>query len=181
MTTRSLPRGTASLRAESGWILHPVRKLWHRDLPACFPDSGSTAFQHLSLLVLELPSAALAPSREGGSRAQVFNWSADRDHEPCPFGATYQLARNALAATITTDGSLKADRGHVLVLYDVRNPAFLGGGRAARQWQLVGDASLHQGLFRQLNWQSLLASLVNAVELAYLVDGFGEKYGLEPD
>ena len=98
----------------------------------------------------------------------MFNWSADRDHEPCPFGATYQLARNALAATITTDGSGKADRGHVLVLYDARNPAFLGGGRAARQWQLVGDASLHQGLFRQLSWQSLLTSLVNAVELAYL-------------
>ena len=45
---------------------------------------------------------------------------------------------------------------------------------------MVG-ASLHQGLFRLLSWQSLLATLVNAPELAYLIDGLGEKYGLEPD
>ena len=37
----------------------------------------------------------------------VFNWSDDRDHEPCPFGATYQLARSALAATVRTDGDIK--------------------------------------------------------------------------
>ena len=111
----------------------------------------------------------------------LFDWSPDRDHEPCPFGATYQLARNALAATITTEGGLKPDRGHVLVLYDARNPAFRAGGKADRQWQLVVGASLHQGLFRLLSWQSLLATLVNAPELAYLIDGLGEKYGLEPD
>ena len=110
----------------------------------------------------------------------LLDWSPDRDHEPCPFGATYQLARNALAATITTEGSLKLDRGHVLVLYDARNPAFRAG-KADRQWQLVVGASLHQSLFRLLSWQSLLATLVNAPELAYLIDGLEEKYGLKPD
>ena len=111
----------------------------------------------------------------------LFDWSSDRDHEPCPFGATYQLARNALAATITMEGGLKPTGGHVLVVYDTRNPAFQGGGKADRQWRSAVGACLHQGLFRRLSWQSLLAGLADAPELAYLIDSLGEKYGLEPD
>ena len=113
---------------------------------------------------------------------RLFDWSPDRDHEPCPFGATYQLARNALAAAaITGEGSLGPPGGHVLVVYDARNPAFRAGGKADRQWQQVVGACLHQGLFRRLSWQALLASLAGAPGLAYLIDGLGEKYGLEPD
>ena len=111
----------------------------------------------------------------------LFDWSPDRDHEPCPFGATYQLARNALAATITTEGSLKPDGGHVLVVYDARNPAFQGGGKAEGQWGSAVGACLHQGLLRRLSWQRLLTSLAGGPEFAYLVDSLGEKYGLEPD
>ena len=111
---------------------------------------------------------------------QLFNWSADRDHEPCPFGATYQLARNALAATVRSDGDVRPTKGHVLVMYDARNPAFHAGGKAHRQWQMVVGASLRQGLFRLLSWQSLLAALVNAPELVYLIKGLGEKYGIQP-
>lgn len=111
----------------------------------------------------------------------VFNWSADRDHEPCPFGATYQLARNALAASMTTNRSFKPDGNHVLVLYDARNPAFRAGGKAYSQWQLVLGAQSPPGLFRRLSWQRLLTSLADGPELAYLIDGLGEKYGLEPD
>ena len=46
---------------------------------------------------------------------------------------------------------------------------------------VVVRASIHQALFRLLSWQSLLAALVNAPELAYLIDGLEEKYGLKPD
>ena len=109
----------------------------------------------------------------------LFDWSPDRDHEPCPFGATYQLARNSLAATITVEGDIKPSTGHVLIVYDARNPAFRAGGKAARQWQQVIGACLHQGLFRLLSWQSLLASIADAPELSYLIDNLGEKYGLE--
>ena len=111
----------------------------------------------------------------------VFNWSADRDHKPCPFGATYQLARNALAASITTNRNFNPDGNHVLVLYDARNPAFRAGGQAYSQWQLVLSANLHPGLLRRLSWQRLLTALADGPELAYLIDGLGEKYGLEPD
>lgn len=111
----------------------------------------------------------------------LFKWASDQDHAPCPFGATYQLARNALAATVTTRGDLKPTKGHVLVIYDARNPAFGPGGKANEQWQHVVGACLHQGLFRLLSWQSLLMSLAKASEFAYLVDSLGAKYGLEPN
>ena len=111
----------------------------------------------------------------------LFDWPSHRDHEPCPFGATYQLARNALAATVTPDGRLNASGGHVLVMYDDRNPAFRPGGKAHRRWQLVEDACAHQGLFRLLTWQRLLISLARAPELKYLVIAVREKYGLKPD
>ena len=111
----------------------------------------------------------------------MFDWSTGRDHEPCPFGATYQLARNALASTVMAEGDIRPTSGHVLVMYDARNLAFHKEGKAYRQWQIVVGASLRQGLFRLLSWQSLLAVLVNDSELAYLIDGLAEKYGIRPD
>ena len=60
--------------------------------------------------------------------SHLFNWPSDRDHEPCPFRATYQWARNAIAATMTTGGVFQSPTGHVLVMYDARNHAFQSGG-----------------------------------------------------
>ncbi len=109
----------------------------------------------------------------------LFNWPSDRDHEPCPFDATYQLARSTLAATLTPEGELNPTGGHVLNVYDNRNPAFQPNGRAWTQWQAgISDCRYH-GLLRRLSWQRLLTSLADAPELAYLVDGLREKYGLE--
>ena len=111
---------------------------------------------------------------------RLFQWSSDRDHKRCPFRATYQLARNALAATVTAEGDIEPTGGHVLVVYDARNPAFRRGGRAYEQWQQMADACLYQGLFRVLSWQTLLAALTGAPELTYLIHALREKYGLEP-
>ena len=111
---------------------------------------------------------------------RLFDWSADRDHLPCPFGAVYQPARNVLAATIDAEGRADSTRGHALVVYDSRNPAFCPGGKADKQWRSAVGASLHNGLLRRLSWQNLLASLTKAPELMYLIDGLREKYGLEP-
>ena len=112
---------------------------------------------------------------------RLFDWPADRDHEPCPFGETYQLARNALAATLTPDGELDPDRGHVLVVYDARNPGFQGDGKAEGQWKAVAAACRVPGLVRRVSWQRLMAALADTAGLAYLVDGVAKKYGLEPD
>ena len=109
----------------------------------------------------------------------LFNWPADRDHDPCPFRCVYQLARNALAASLTPAGKLDC-RGHVLVVYDARNPKFQAGGEAEKQWALAVAACRVPGLLRRLSWQRLLAAIAPASELAYLADGLREKYGLEP-
>ena len=111
----------------------------------------------------------------------LFAWAADCDHVPCPFGDVYQLARNALAAALTQDGELNPATGHALVVYDARNPEFRCDGRAERQWGLAIAACRVPGLMRRLSWQRLMAAIGRAPELAYLVDGVGRKYGLQPD
>jgi hypothetical protein len=110
----------------------------------------------------------------------LFAWPAGRDHDPCPFGAVYQLARNALAAVVTPDGDVVPDRGHVLVLYDARNPAFQPGGQADTQWEAAVTACLVPGLLRRLSWQRLLKVMDAARDLSWLLDALGNKYGLVP-
>ena len=111
----------------------------------------------------------------------LFGWAADRDHLPCPFGGVYQLARNALAAAVTPDGALEPARGHVLVVYDARNPEFLADGNADRQWRSATAACRVPGLLRRLSWQRLVGAVAPAPELTYLIDGIRTKYGLQPE
>ena len=94
----------------------------------------------------------------------LFDWPADYDHEPCPLGETYQLARNALAATLTPDGELDPGKGHVLVVYDARNPEFQGDGRAERQWKAVIATCRVPGLVRRLSWQRLMVAVAHTAD-----------------
>jgi len=112
---------------------------------------------------------------------RLFAWSADRDHDPCPFGTVYQLARNALAATVMRSGEIDPATGHALVVYDARNPAFDAGGDADRQWEAAVGACLVPGLLRRVSWQRLAGFITPASELTWLVDGLREKYGIVAD
>ncbi len=107
---------------------------------------------------------------------KLFDWPANQDHTPCPFADTYQLARNALAAKVSPKGRVDIENGHVLVLYDDRNPEFHGCGKAEKQWRKAVSACLVPGLFRRLSWQRLASYLAQAPELDYLVYGL-RKYG----
>jgi len=111
----------------------------------------------------------------------LFDWPAGRDHLPCQFGKIYQLARNALAATIDQDGKLNTESGHALLLYDAWNPEFQSGGKAELQWQAASAACRVPGLFRRLSWQQLLGALEDAPVLSYLVEAMDKKYGLKPE
>jgi len=111
---------------------------------------------------------------------RLFDWSADRDMTPCPLDGTYQLARNVLAACVHPDGTVNADGGHALVIYDDRNPAFLPGGEAARQWAAAAGAPVRRPLLRRCSWQRLVAHLASDPDLAWLVNGLATKYGIEP-
>ena len=111
---------------------------------------------------------------------RLFDWAADRDHEPCPFGAGYQLARNALAACFAPDGGFDPNRGHALIVYDARNPAFRDGGEANLQWRDALAACRVPGLLRRASWQRLAAAIAAAPDLAWLAEGLRAKYGIEP-
>ena len=111
----------------------------------------------------------------------LFDWSADRDHMPCPFKDVYQLARNALVAALAPDDKPNRVLGHALVVYDARNPEFQVGGEAERQWNQAVAACRMPGLLRRLSWQRLMTAIAYAPELKYLVDSVREKYGIEPD
>ncbi len=111
---------------------------------------------------------------------RLFDWNADRDLSPCPFSAVYQLARNALAVTVTAEG-VDANAGHVLVVYDERNPEFTSGGGARRQYEAAIAACRIPGLIRCLSWQRLANALDTSPDLAYLVAGLQEKYGISPE
>ena len=110
----------------------------------------------------------------------LFDWDADRDLLPCPFSTIYQLARNALAVTVTAEG-IDPNAGHVLVVYDARNPEFAGDGMAQRQYDAAISACRIPGLIRRLSWQRLSRALDAIPHLAYLADRLMAKYGISPE
>lgn len=109
---------------------------------------------------------------------QYFRWPADQDHDACPFGRTYQLVRNALAVALLPDGAPNPAIGHVLVVYDERNPEFQEGGRAGIQWEVASDACESRGLLRKVSWQRIAGAISRAPELRYLVEELEGKYGI---
>ena len=110
----------------------------------------------------------------------LFDWAADHDLRPCPFSEVYQLARNALAATVTASG-FDQNSGHVLVVYDARNPEYAAGGAAQRQYESAIRACRVPGLIRRLSWQRLVGTLKCAPEFTYLLVGLEGKYGIRPE
>ncbi len=109
----------------------------------------------------------------------LFDWTADGDLWPCPFSDAYQLARNALAATVS-EGGCDPHSGHVLIVYDARNPEYAAGGEAERQYELAISACKVPGLIRRLSWQRLVDAFTCAPELHYLQAGLEGKYGIRP-
>jgi hypothetical protein len=110
---------------------------------------------------------------------QFFTWTATEDHHPCPLAFTYQLVRNVLAVCVGEDGVPTADGGHVLVIYDERNPAFQPGGEADAAWWAAIRALRFPRLLRRVSWQSIASHLARFPELAWLAVGLEEKYGLK--
>ena len=109
---------------------------------------------------------------------ELFEWAAGRDHRPCPFGETYQIGRNALAATLGDDGRVDPTRGHVLLVYDSRNPEFGPGGQAQQQWERVEEACEVAGLLRRTTWQEVIRQARESQGMTYLGKGLEGKYGI---
>jgi hypothetical protein len=108
----------------------------------------------------------------------LFDWNAGQDHHPCPLESTYQLARNVLAACVGDDGTLNVENGHVLVIYDKRNPAFHPGGAADEQWWKAVRALRYPRLLRRVSWQRVAGHLAQFRELDWITVGLRDKYGI---
>jgi hypothetical protein len=112
---------------------------------------------------------------------ELFGWSRDVDHSPCPLNSTYQIARNVLAACVHGDGSVDTESAHALVIYDARNPAFHDGGKADQQWRAALGALRYPHLLRRVSWQRVARHLAQFRDLEWLILGLSEKYGIRPD
>jgi hypothetical protein len=110
------------------------------------------------------------------SLPDIFDWPTDQDHDPCLFGETYQLGRNALAA-LAAPGGIDRRACHVLVVYDARNPAFQPGGAATKQWEISLEAALVPGALRRISWQRVLRSLSSDPSMTNFASRLSEKYG----
>ena len=110
-----------------------------------------------------------------------FEWSAIEDHSPCPIAYTYQLVRNVLAVCVSKDGVPTSDAGHVLVVYDERNPAFQPGGEADAAWWATIRALRFPHLLRRISWQRIASHLAQFPDLAWLSVGLNDKYGFRSD
>jgi hypothetical protein len=108
----------------------------------------------------------------------LLGWSAEEEHLPCPFDATYQIVRNILAAVVRSDGRVDTGHGHALVVYDARNPAFAQDG-AARDAIDRTTASLQSpGSLRAVSWQAIIARMSSEPDLVWLTDALADKYRL---
>ena len=109
-----------------------------------------------------------------------FDESADQNTNPCPLDGTDQRARTVLAACVEPDGPVDADGDQALVIDDARHPAFLSGGEAARPWDAATRARVRRPRRRRCSWQRLVAYRSHDPDVAWLVNGFAAKDGIEP-
>lgn len=109
---------------------------------------------------------------------RLFDWQAEQDCAPCPLRTTYQIARNAMAAVLDGAGDFHPMSGHMLFVYDARNPSYDAGGKADRQHEEIAAACRYPSLIRRVSWQRVLRSLAETDDLGWLVDAVQDKHGL---
>ncbi|HEY3382630.1 MAG TPA: hypothetical protein VGK32_12725 [Vicinamibacterales bacterium] len=100
----------------------------------------------------------------------INKWHGRRD---CPMCEPYQLIRNILAANRPG-----CSRGHALLIYDARNPAFRP--RRNGTFEVLQEALLDPTVLRRCSWQSILSAMMDRPVLEGLVLEVELKYGLIP-
>lgn len=108
----------------------------------------------------------------------LFHWASDCDHRPCPLRETYQLVRNVLAVSVDSKGVLDTGNGHVVLIYDERNPAFVSDGAGRDAYEQTRGALREKKILRKCSWQRILRRLREDSDLKWLTDELSAKYGL---
>jgi hypothetical protein len=115
----------------------------------------------------------------------LFKWKSEFDIHPCPVNKNYQLIRNILAVCVRpngtggADGTVSPQNGHVVLLYDERNPAFQKGGNGLLAFETTKQALKDDTLLKKCSWQSIISYLKRAGILPWLTETLYLKYGLE--
>lgn len=108
---------------------------------------------------------------------RLFSWPSDRDHSPCPLASTYQLARNILAISVDSTATHCEGEGHVVLVYDERNPAFQSHGAGANAYAQTQSSLRDPSILRKCSWQTIIRSLENDSSLVWLTSELKAKYG----
>lgn len=108
----------------------------------------------------------------------LFKWESDVDYLPCPLRETYQLVRNVLAACVRPDGSIAADGGHAVLLYDAHNPQFRPGGKGYAAYATVRQGLRQPSLLQLCTWQQVATAIRQDPQLGWLGEALASKYGL---
>jgi len=109
---------------------------------------------------------------------EVFTWRGDQDHDGCPLRRNYQLVRNVLAVAVCDDGRVDLGQGHVLLIYDERNPAFGVNGEAYRSYCETRQALHCDEMLRKCSWQRIIRAMRRQGILSWLTEQLALKYGL---
>ncbi len=108
----------------------------------------------------------------------LFKWTNDADLPVCPLRDSYQLVRNLLSVGVAPGGKASPESGHVVVIYDERNPAFQEGGKALQTYMKTREALLQPEMLRRCSWQKITHHLRGMPSLRWLTDELMSKYGL---
>ena len=109
---------------------------------------------------------------------ELFQWQNEIDLIPCPLDKNYQLVRNILAVCVQPDGTVSPESGHVVLIYDERNPAFQAGGNGFIAFAETRQALKVGGLLKKCSWQHIVNHLKEKALLPWLTEQLELKYGL---
>jgi hypothetical protein len=108
----------------------------------------------------------------------LFKWKNDRDMSPCPLNKNYQLVRNILAVGVKSNKSVSPNDGHVILIYDERNPAFQKDGDGFISYVQTREALQEPTMLRKCSWQRIVQHIREKNILPWLTEGLALKYGL---
>lgn len=107
-----------------------------------------------------------------------FKWENNSDISPCPLNKNYQLIRNILAAGVKLDGDVSLGNGHVVLIYDERNPSFQANGDGLIAYTETREALREPMMLRKCSWQRIVQYLRENKLLSWLTENLDLKYGL---
>lgn len=109
---------------------------------------------------------------------KLFKWQNNTDLIPCPLNKNYQLVRNILAVCVRSNESVMPENGHMVLIYDDRNPSFQKDGKGFTSIEETRQSLKYPHLIRTCSWQSITKHLRTKDVLPWLTKELELKYSL---